>query len=288
MFEAKPDPNLIPFDGTFRVADRTTVPDRQTLDSRDWKQSLEDEKKEMGRLQHKLFADQRYSLLLIFQALDAAGKDSTIRHALTGINPTGIRVTSFKAPTDAELVHDFLWRTALHLPPRGHIGVFNRSYYEEVLVVRVHPQFLAAQGIADANSPEIWARRYRSIIEHEAHLARSGTVILKFWLNVSKEEQRRRLLARIERPNKRWKFNPDDIKEREYWDSYQAAFEDCLKATSRPSAPWYAIPADDKAYARYEVARVINQSIKQLDVEFPTLGPEHSARLAAAKGLLGG
>jgi PPK2 family polyphosphate:nucleotide phosphotransferase len=283
MFNTAPHPHLVPYDGTLRVAGCATAPDKTTAASMDWKKSLDDEKREIGRCQHKLFADQRYAVLLIFQALDAAGKDGTIRHVLTGVNPTGIRVVSFKRPSAAEAAHDFLWRTTLQLPERGYMGVFNRSYYEEVLAVRVHPQFLIPQRLEGADTPDFWPQRYRSIVEHEAHLARSGTVILKFWLNVSNEEQRRRLLARIDRPDKRWKFDPADIDERDHWDRYQRAYEDCLNATSRPWAPWYAIPADDKDYARYQVAEIITKSMKRLNIDYPAVAPEVDAGLAAAR-----
>ena len=282
MFAAEPHPFLVPFNGTFRTADALTAPDESTLNLENWKEILDKEKEAMGRWQHKLYADQRFAVLLIFQALDAGGKDSTIRHILSGINPTGIRVTSFKRPSAAETAHDFLWRTTLPLPERGHIGVFNRSYYEEVLVVRVHPELLAAQRI-DGSSPEFWPQRYRSIAEHEAHLARSGTVVLKFWLNVSKDEQRRRILDRIDQPDKRWKFSPRDIDERAHWESYTEAFEDCLNATSRPWAPWYAIPADDKPFMRYQVAKIVNNAFKSLDIRFPELAPEIVAELPQAR-----
>ena len=287
MFEAPPHEFLVPFDGSCRVADRPTLPDKKTLRGEDWEKLLEEAKREIGRLQHKLFADQRYALLLIFQALDAAGKDSTIRHVLTGVNPTGIHVISFKRPSALESGHDFLWRTMPHLPERGYIGVFNRSYYEEVLVVRVHPEFLAAQRLDHEASPEFWRHRYESIAAHEEHLARSGTVILKFWLNISKEEQRKRLLARLDEPNKRWKFNPEDVDEREHWDEYQRAFEACLNATSRPWAPWYAVPADNKPFMRYEVAQIICNSLNQLKIDFPALSEDRTEGLAAARRALG-
>jgi PPK2 family polyphosphate:nucleotide phosphotransferase len=271
MFEAALHPLRVPTDGGFRVADAPTSPSKDVLKSRDWKNELEGEKERIGRWQHKLFADNLYSMLLVFQALDAAGKDSTIRHVFTGTNPTGVRVTSFKRPSETELRHDFLWRTTAKLPETGTIGIFNRSYFEEVLVVRVHPEFLRAQHLPVSESPSLWQNRYRAIVEHERHLAESGTVILKFWLNVSKEEQRRRLLARIDRPNKRWKFNPADLDERPYWDAYLEAYEDCLNATSRPWAPWYVIPADDKPYMRWQVAKLVNDAFERIHPDFPEL-----------------
>jgi PPK2 family polyphosphate:nucleotide phosphotransferase len=287
MFTPDPHDLMVPFDGRCRLADYATLPDADTLASRDLKKRLDRERRQLGRWQHKLYADQRFAMLVIFQALDAAGKDGTIRHVFTGCNPTGVRVVSFKRPSAEEIAHDFLWRTTAELPARGYIGVFNRSYYEEVIVVRVHPEHLAAQRLAAA-TPDFWKDRYRSIVEHEAHLARSGTVILKFWLNVSKEEQRRRLLARIDRPNKRWKFDPKDIAERDHRDAYQQAFEDCLAETSRAWAPWYAIPADDKDYTRCIVAEIINKALKKLDIDFPSLPPEREAELDKARHALDG
>ncbi len=283
LFQAEHHPYLVPPKGGFKVTDAPTAPDVDVSDSKAWKKKLEDEKDKLGRWQHKLYADDRYAVLIVFQAMDAAGKDSTIRHVLTGVNPTGIRVTSFKRPSTTELNHDFLWRSVLALPERGIVGVFNRSYYEEVLVVRVHPRILKSQRLPQPISETIWADRYRSIVDHEQHLAEQGTVILKFWLNVSKEEQRRRFLKRIERPNKRWKFSTADLDEREHWEDYMSAYEDCLNATSRPWAPWYAIPADDKPFMRWQVAAIINRAFEQLDVDFPTLGPEATADLLESK-----
>ncbi len=274
MFEAAPHPLRVPTDGGFKVADAATSPGNEVLKSTDWKAELEKEKDQIGRWQHKLYADDRYSLLLVFQALDAAGKDSTIRHVFTGTNPTGLRVSSFKRPSETELAHDFLWRTTAKLPETGHIGIFNRSYYEEVLVVRVHPEFLEAQHLPNPTSPAIWHNRFEAIRAHERQLAENGTVILKFWLNVSKEEQRRRFLARIDRPNKRWKFSLNDIAERKFWDAYMRAYEECLNATSSPWAPWYAIPADDKPYMRWQVAKLVNDAFARIDIDFPKLSGE--------------
>jgi PPK2 family polyphosphate:nucleotide phosphotransferase len=283
MFKATPHPLLIAADRNFSVHRAPTRADESVLKSHDWKQKLQDETAEMGRWQHKLYADGRFALLLIFQALDAAGKDTTIRHVFSGVNPTGVEVTSFKRPTPLELDHDFLWRTSTRLPPRGHIGIFNRSYYEEVLAVRVHPEYLAAQRIAEPPSPELWQQRYAAILAHERHLASEGTVILKFWLNVSREEQRQRFLARIDRPNKRWKFSLSDIAERAHWDQYLAAFDECLLATSRPWAPWYAIPADDKPHMRWQVAAIINAAFDQLKVDFPSVRGSALEELEKAK-----
>ena len=208
-------------------------------------------------------------MLIILQALDAGGKDGTIRHVFANINPCGLHVASFKAPSAVEVTHDFLWRTVPNLPARGHVAVFNRSYYEEVLVVRVHPKFLDAQRLDDKPSKAFWEERFRAIVEHERHLASEGTIVLKFWLNISKNEQRKRLLERIDDPSKHWKFNAGDLDERALWDDYLDAYQDCLEATSKPWAPWYAIPADDKPFARWQVAKLINDTFERLDLEFP-------------------
>ncbi len=205
---------------------------------------------------------------------------------MTGVNPLGCQVFSFKAPSAEELDHDFLWRTTRCLPERGRIGVFNRSYYEEVLVVRVHPEYLQAQRLPQTDPEKLWQERFESIREYEQHLARSGVVILKFWLNVSKDEQRRRFLARLDEPHKNWKFNPNDVKEREHWDDYMRAYRDALNATSRSWAPWYAIPADDKDYMRETVAEIIVDNLKRLSLEYPTPSAEARAEFAEQRKLL--
>jgi PPK2 family polyphosphate:nucleotide phosphotransferase len=242
-----------------------------------------------------LYAHDRYSVLLIFQALDAAGKDSTIRKVLTGVNPAGFQVFSFKAPGAEELDHDFLWRTARRLPERGRIGVFNRSYYEEVLVVRVHPEFIRGQKefIRGQKLPDppgdmqaFWNDRYASIVDHEAHLARAGTVVLKFWLNVSKDEQKARFLSRLDEPEKNWKFSVGDVKERGHWDEYMQAYDQMLKATSRPWAPWYAIPADDKPFMRRTVADLIVQNLQSLDMDYPQVDPKEKERFDEMRMIL--
>ncbi len=237
-----------------------TLPTSKPLDApsrKDLKEMLADRVGALAALQRLLYADDRFSVLLIFQALDAAGKDGTIRKVLSGVNPAGCQVHSFKAPNKNELEHDFLWRTTNCLPERGHIGVFNRSYYEEVLVVRVHPGYLRGQrlprSLAEVGPEAFWNERMQSIVEHERHLARNGTILLKFFLNVSRDEQARRLLARIENPEKNWKFNAADVEERNHWSAYQEAFAAAIHATHRPWAPWYCIPADDKPFMRYEV-----------------------------------
>ena len=234
-----------------------------------------------------LYAQDRIAVLIVFQAMDAAGKDSTIRAVMTGINPAGCQVYSFKQPSREELDHDFLWRTTCRLPERGRIGIFNRSYYEEVLVVRVHPEFLEAQRLPRREDPStLWTDRFEAIAAHELHLARSGTLVLKFWLNVSPEEQARRFRSRIDEPSKNWKFSHRDIEERRHWDEYMRAYEDALNATSRPWAPWYAIPADDKPFMRAAVADLIVRNLAQLGLAYPTLDAEGLAGLAEARVLL--
>ena len=286
MLMAAPHRWLVPEDGSFRVADAPTKPPDNGDKTKDWKENLESEAKNLRDWQHKLYANGRHAFLLIFQAMDAAGKDSTIRHVFMYVNPCGLNAVSFKQPSPLELAHDFLWRTTVELPARGEITVFNRSYYEEVLVVRVHPEFLAAQRIPEAPSDALWTERLRAIAEHERFLAHQGTVILKFWLNVSREEQRKRFLDRIDEPDKRWKFRSADLKERERWDVYTTAYEACLNATSRPWAPWYAIPADDKNYMRWQVAKLINDAFEQLGVAFPEPTAADVADLGRAKNQL--
>src|SRR5262245_9291011 len=217
-----------------------------------YRELLAEHIEQLSSLQRRFYADDRYAMLLTFQAMDAAGKDGVIRHVMSGINPQGCQVFSFKHPSATELDHDFLWRTTLCLPERGMIGVFNRSYYEEVLIVRVHPEILQSQAIPDhlLDNGNVWKQRYRSIRDLEAHLHRSGTKIVKFFLHVSREEQRRRFIGRIDDAEKNWKFSEADLKEREYWADYMAAYEDCISATSTADAPWYIVPADDKKNAR--------------------------------------
>jgi PPK2 family polyphosphate:nucleotide phosphotransferase len=281
MFAAKPHPLLVPYDGSFDVRAAPTAPDKNKNDH--WKDLLEDEVKALGDAQYRLYADNRYAVLLVFQALDAAGKDSAIRHVFSGVNPNGLRVTSFKQPTPLEQKHDFLWRTTAALPERGTVGIFNRSYYEEVLVVRVHPEFLAAQKVAEPPSQKLWDDRLRAIRDHELHLAEQGTVILKFWLNISKAEQREQLLERIEEPKKNWKFNARDLDERALFEQYLDAYQECLNETSRPWAPWYAIPADNKHYARWQIAKIVNDALEALGVDFPRPTAATRAALEAAK-----
>jgi PPK2 family polyphosphate:nucleotide phosphotransferase len=227
--------------------------------------------KELGAQQELLYASDRYALLIIFQGMDAAGKDGAVAHVMSGINPQGCRVVSFKQPSAAELKHDFLWRTTRELPERGQIGIFNRSYYEEVLIVRVHPETLRAENLPDElmNEKNIWHDRYRSIVDSETHLVRNGTRIVKFFLHLSKDEQRRRFLKRIELPDKNWKFSAADIAEREHWKEYMRAYEKCLSATSTRHAPWYIVPADDKLNARLIVSRIVLDALEELRLSYP-------------------
>jgi PPK2 family polyphosphate:nucleotide phosphotransferase len=271
---------LVPFEGTFRIADAPTAPPGE-VDEDSLKQQRREATLAIGELQHKLYADDRYAVLFVFQAMDAGGKDGTIRSVFTGVNPAGFQVSSFKSPSEEELDHDFLWRIARRLPERGRIGVFNRSHYEEVLIVRVHPEFLDRQRLPNLDLNAIWAERFESIRNLEKHLADNGTIVVKFFLNVSFQRQKQRLLRRIEKPSQNWKFNPDDIEEREHWSDYMSAFESALNETSRPWAPWYAIPADNKPYMRAQVARIVQETLQSLGVDFPKLDEE--ARLALAR-----
>jgi PPK2 family polyphosphate:nucleotide phosphotransferase len=241
-----------------------------TEDKSEAKAMLEDGIKRLVDLQEKLYADAHWSVLIILQAMDAAGKDSVIEHVMSGVNPQGVEVHSFKQPNAEELSHDFLWRTACRLPARGRIGIFNRSYYEEVLVVRVHPELLAHQRLPEKlTGKDIWQQRFEDIRGFERRLARNGTRILKFCLNVSKNEQRERFLKRIEEPAKRWKFSMGDVAERKLWDKYQSAYEDMIRHTSTPDAPWYVVPADHKWFTRLVVAGIIVQELQSLGLEFP-------------------
>jgi PPK2 family polyphosphate:nucleotide phosphotransferase len=246
---------------------------------------LEEHIRELSRLQGLLYAHDRYSLLVIFQAMDAAGKDSAIKHVMSGVNPQGCQVYSFKQPSAEELAHDFLWRTVCRLPERGRIGIFNRSYYEEVLIARVHPEILAGQHLPEevVDRKTIWQERYRSMVELEQHLHRNGTRIIKFFLHVSKGEQRRRFLARIDEPAKNWKFSLSDLAERGRWDDYMQAYEDCLGATSSEAAPWYVVPADDKENARLIISQVILDVLGRLKMDYPRPTAKHRRELKAIR-----
>ncbi len=245
----------------------------------DYKKILEKHVDDLSDLQEVLYADDGYALLLIFQAMDAAGKDGVIRHVMSGVNPQGCEVYSFKTPSAQELQHDFLWRTARCLPERGRIGIFNRSYYEEVLVVRVHPEYLVGEGKADLCDKSLWRDRYRSIVDFERHLHANGTRVLKFFLHLSKEEQRQRFLARIDEADKNWKFSLADIQERKHWDAYQEAYQDALEATSTKDSPWYVVPADDKENARLIVSQVIVDALEDLKLSYPATSDERRQEL---------
>ncbi|NNL65582.1 MAG: polyphosphate kinase 2 family protein [Myxococcales bacterium] len=278
---------LVPFDGSFQLADAPTAPPGELPSKKKLEKKLAKEVERISELQRILYAHDQHALLLVFQAMDAAGKDGTIRAVMSGVNPVGCQVHSFKQPSKEELDHDFLWRTSCRLPERGRIGIFNRSYYEEVLVVRVHPEYLDGQRLPERSPlPELWEERFHSIREHEAHLARNGTVVLKFWLNVSRDEQRRRFLDRIDEPEKNWKFAMGDVKERGHWDAYMQAYEEALRATSRGHAPWYAIPADDKPYMRFVVARTVRQALESLDLHYPEANDEERAHFAEVRAHL--
>jgi PPK2 family polyphosphate:nucleotide phosphotransferase len=239
--------------------------------NRQYRDMLSAHVKELGAQQELLYAADRYALLIIFQGMDAAGKDGAIAHVMSGVNPQGCRVASFKQPSAEELKHDFLWRTVRELPERGQIGIFNRSYYEEVLIARVHPEVLRAENLPDELTDEsrFWHDRYRSIVDLERHLSRNGTRVVKFFLHLSKDEQRRRFLERIETPDKNWKFSSADIAERHYWKDYMKAYEKCLSATSTEHAPWYIVPADDKLNARLIVSQVVLDTLADLRLSYP-------------------
>ena len=241
----------------------------------------------LRHLQDKLYAQDRWSVLIIFQAMDAAGKDGAIKNVMSGVNPQGCEVSSFKAPSAEELDHDFLWRCAKRLPERGRIGIFNRSYYEETLVVRVHPEYLAGQKLPEKTKPkDLWKQRYKTISNFERHLINNGTLVLKFFLNISKEEQRQRFLKRIEEPDKNWKFSLKDVEERQHWDQYMNAYEDTIRNTASKYAPWYVVPADHKWFTRLVVASAIVQNLNALDLEYPSLNKEEMKELEAARQAL--
>ena len=248
------------------------------------RQILDQNLADLAEAQNLLYADDRYSVLIVLQAMDAAGKDGTIKHVMSGVNPQGCQVFSFKKPSAEDLDHNFLWRYMRCLPERGRIGIFNRSYYEDVLVVKVHPELLVAQRLPDgAPGKKVWRRRYQDINAFERHLARNGTVILKFFLNVSKDEQKRRFLERLDRPDKNWKFSPSDLAERAHWGDYMRAYSDCLSSTSTKWAPWYVVPADHKWVARAVVADVITTTIRSLDLKYPEVTDEQREGLAEAR-----
>ena len=287
MFEAPASPYLVPFDGSFRLTDAPQQPPDDAPGKKSARKQLRELKDEMDDLQRRLYAEDHHAVLLVFQAMDAAGKDSTIRAVTRGMNPAGFQVASFKRPSSNELDQDFLWRSTKALPQRGRIGVFNRSYYEEVLVVRVHPQILDAQRIPHhLRTESIWSERLESIRDHERHLARNGTVILKFFLNVSRDAQRARFLSRLDEPHKHWKFEVGDVRERGHWNAYMAAYQDALASTSCAHAPWYAIPADDKPFMRLTVATIVRDALAGLGLSWPEVDPKNAARFDEMRRLL--
>jgi PPK2 family polyphosphate:nucleotide phosphotransferase len=291
LFKPVDSPYLVPFDGRFRLADASTSPP----DGKSGKNHKKDNQEALaacveriGKVQRKLYADDRFAVLLVFQAMDAAGKDGTIRAVLSGVNPAGCEVFAFKAPSSEELDHDFLWRSERCLPERGRIGVWNRSHYEEVLVVRVNPRFLDAQKLPrrPEKLDDLWAERYASIRDAEHHWARNGTVVLKFFLHVSKDEQKQRLLERIDDPEVNWKFDAADMAARAQWKDFMRAYEDALGETSRAYAPWYCIPADSKSYMRRAVAEIVADTLEQLDLRWPTLAPDKHAEMVRLRAQL--
>ena len=284
MHKLPASPYVVPFDGTFRVRKGGVHPPKTIPTKKECTDRLVALGDELDELQRMLYAYDRYALLLIFQAMDAGGKDSTIRAVLSRVNPAGCQVFAFKRPSSLSLDHDFLWRTTRCLPERGRIGIFNRSYYEEVLIVRVHPELLQRQKLPHPlNLRKLWSQRYESIRNHEKHLAHNGTVILKFWLNVSKPEQKKRFLSRLSEPEKYWKFSTDDLEERKLWGKYMKAYEAALRATSRPWAPWYAIPADDKPYMRMCVADIVVKTLRNLSLRYPTVTKGQKAQFSKLK-----
>ncbi len=255
------------------------------------KEKLSDDIQKLSKLQEKLYASDNHAILIIFQAMDAAGKDSTIEHVLTGVNPQGCRITSFKRPTEEELSHDFLWRSSVALPERGMMGIFNRSYYEEVLVTKVHPEYILGQSIPKISTlkhinNEFWEKRYRSIRDHEKHLSENGYIILKFFLNVSKDEQKNRFLDRINDPEKHWKFQFGDIAERQHWEKYMSAYERAISETATKEAPWFVIPADNKWFMRTAVCDIILDTLQSLNIAFPVLPQDELAKMEEAKAIL--
>ncbi len=247
-----------------------------------YRNELDDHVKRLSEMQQLLYASNRHAVLIIFQAMDAAGKDGAIKHVMSGVNPQGCQVFSFKHPSAVELQHDFLWRTTRNLPERGRIGIFNRSYYEEVLIARVHPEILANEGVPEPPKEvsSIWDHRYRSINDLERHLSGNGTKIVKIFLHISKEEQLRRLIDRIDDPSKNWKFSTADVEERKFWNDYMAAYQDCLNATSTVDSPWYAVPADDKRNARLIISNILLETMQELDMNYPKVSGKRKKELA--------
>ena len=289
LSSAVKSPYLVPFNGKWRLKDAAHKPPKKAPSGKSGKaknkESLAKNVDALRDLQERLYADNRYSVLLVFQAMDAAGKDGTIRAVLSGINPAGCQVVSFKRPSSEELDHDFLWRVHKKTPERGRIGVFNRSHYEEVLIVKVNPGILDSQRLP-SKPKTVFKDRYESIRDFEKHLARNGTIVIKFFLKVSRDEQKARLLARIDNSEKNWKFEAADLDVRKDWSEYMKAYEEALNETSRPHAPWYVVPADDKPFMRTTVAGIVRKTLEKLDLEFPKLSDEETAELGGYKDVL--
>jgi PPK2 family polyphosphate:nucleotide phosphotransferase len=272
---------------SFRLQDYDPADTRSIHDKEKASQLLHESAQVLCDLQERLYAQDQWAVLLVVQAMDAAGKDSLIKHVMSGVNPQGCEVTSFKQPSTEDLNHDYLWRAARRLPERGHIGVFNRSYYEEVLVVRVHQEFIDRQHLPpELVTKRIWKERFEDICNFEKYLTRNGVVIRKFFLNVSKEEQKRRFLARLDEPEKNWKFSEADVHERQYWDDYMSAYEDMIQHTSTPDAPWYVVPADHKWFTHIAVSSAIIQTLENLSLQFPKVDKERRKQLEAARRAL--
>src|SRR6187549_2997303 len=279
-FQVKPDSKV----DLTRV---DTKPDHK-LSKQESAQLLNASRKELAKIQDELYAHNQYSVLIIFQAMDAAGKDGAVKHIMSGFNPLGVKVTSFKAPNSHELDHDYFWRHNLALPARGEIAIHNRSHYENVLITKVHPEYILGENLPAVNSikdvnKEFWEDRYKQIVRFEKNLAQNGTIIMKFFLHLSKKEQKRRFLERIDDPTKNWKFSFGDLKERGSWDDYQRAYEDAMSETSKDNAPWYIIPADDKGYARLAIATVIQKEFSKLSLSYPVVSDEQKAELQKAR-----
>jgi PPK2 family polyphosphate:nucleotide phosphotransferase len=271
----------------FRLKDFDAGDTRKIHSKRQAKQLLNHGIASLAELQDKLYAQNRWGVLLIFQAMDAAGKDGVIKHVMSGVNPQGVQVYSFKAPSEEELSHDYLWRTTKQVPERGRIGIFNRSYYEEVLVVRVHPELLKNERIPPSLiTKDVWTERFRDINGFERYCSTNGIVVRKFFLNLSKKEQKRRFLARLDYPEKNWKFSPSDVKERQYWNDYMKAYEDMIAHTATPHAPWYVVPADNKWFTRLVVAGAIVETLEGLKLAYPKVDPDKRKELQATRAML--
>ena len=285
LFDPVDSPYLVPFDGSYKIAKAPTAPPKDGPSKRENVDALDQLISRLAKVQGKLYAHRRFALLLVFQAMDAAGKDGTIRAVMSGVNPQGCQVFAFKQPSTEELDHDFLWRVQRALPERGRIGIFNRSHYEEVLVVRINPEFLESQRLPrmPEDLDELWQERFESIVEAEQHWARNGTVILKFFLHVSQHEQHRRFLDRIVDPDDNWKFQTGDWAETKKWDAYQRAYQEALRATSTPFAPWYSIPADSKSFMRRTVAEIVVGTLERLPLVYPEPSNEDRERMVAIR-----